>query len=72
MLKCFEEGKDESDIIQLFQGDEQLVEIWKNFIIHNHWMNERDGKWEATPKGLEWTRKYDLLIASPKYAWNSR
>lgn len=58
MLKCFEEGKDEKDIIDLFEGDKQLVGIWRAFLIHNDWMSHPDGKWLVNDKGKEWIRKF--------------
>ncbi|HEV8404921.1 MAG TPA: hypothetical protein VGQ13_03340 [Nitrososphaera sp.] len=45
------DGLPERGIIDLFQGDRQLVEIWKAFLIHNRWMEHPDGKWIITDKG---------------------
>lgn len=54
------DGMTDSDIIDLFKGDKQLVEIWKSFMIHNHWMEKPDGKWIVTTKGEDWIEKYKL------------
>jgi hypothetical protein len=34
-----EDGIDESEIVGLFQGDKQLVDMWKNCLIHTKWIN---------------------------------
>ena len=47
----------EEEVIEKFDGDTQIVEIWKSFLIHNGWMNHPDGKWEVTPKGKGWIQK---------------
>jgi hypothetical protein len=60
VLKCREDGIDESEIVGLFQGDKQFVEIWKNFIIDNQWINQADSKFEITEKGKELIRKYTI------------
>jgi hypothetical protein len=54
------DGLSGSEIIDLFQGDKQLVEIWKAFLIHNRWMEHPDGKWIITDKGKEWIMKYTV------------
>ena len=53
ILKCFCEGKEEAEIIRFFDGDRQVVEMWRCFLIHNQWMEKPDGKWIATRKGEE-------------------
>ena len=61
MLKCIEDGVSESEIVELFQGDRLLVDIWKNFLIHNQWLNlPIDSKFEVTDKGKEWIGKYPI------------
>lgn len=51
ILMCFDKGMHQKDIVKLFDGDRQLVELWKFFLTHNGWM-ERTGKgWKATIKG---------------------
>jgi hypothetical protein len=55
-----EDGIDESEIVELFQGDKQLVDIWKSFLIHIKWINQPDSKFEVTDKGKEVMRKYTI------------
>ncbi|HEX7031992.1 MAG TPA: hypothetical protein VF172_03230 [Nitrososphaera sp.] len=50
----------ESEIVELFRGDEQLVDIWRSFLLHNHWIEQVDGKWAVTKKGKEWIGKYPI------------
>ena len=58
MLERFCEGKEEKEIIELFGGDSELVATWRSFLMHNHWMEKRDGKWFATKKGEKRTERY--------------
>ena len=44
----------ESEIMDLFHGDRQLVDIWTSFLLHNHWMDKPDGKFIVSDKGKEW------------------
>ena len=58
-------GMKESEIVELFGGDMQLVMLWRSFIIHNKWINKSpttDGKWEITNKGKEMVKKYGSRI----------
>lgn len=57
ILKCLQDGMTEKEIIERFEDDQQIVEIWKSFLIHNRWIEHPDGKWEVTPKGAEWIQK---------------
>ena len=57
ILKALHEGKSEKEIVELFEGDVQIVEIWTSFLVHNRWMEHPDGKWEVTPKGKEWIER---------------
>ena len=60
VLHCMHEGMSDPEIVELFKGDKQLVDIWKSFILHNHWMQQVDGKVELTDKGKEWMGKFPL------------
>jgi hypothetical protein len=40
VLHSLELGKDAKAIIEKFEGDAPLVEIWTNFLIHNHWVEK--------------------------------
>jgi hypothetical protein len=33
-------GNDVKQIAEVFDDDIQLVEIWTNFLIHNHWIQK--------------------------------
>lgn len=55
-----EEGQDDDQIIKEFEGDSQLVEIWTNFLVHNHWIKNNElGEMTVTEKGRLWIRKYE-------------
>ena len=40
VLSCMQNGMSESEIAELFEGDRQLVKLWRSFIIHNKWVNQ--------------------------------
>ena len=50
---------DDIDITELFQGDKQLVDIWKYFLTHNDWIEDSDGKSIVTDTGKEMIRKHN-------------
>ena len=59
-MRRLEEGQNNDQIIQEFDGDSQLVEIWTNFLVHNHWIKNNElGERTATEKGRLWIRKYE-------------
>jgi hypothetical protein len=53
------DGMDDIDITELFQGDKQLVDIWKYFLTHNDWIEDSDGKSIVTDTGKEMIRKHN-------------
>jgi hypothetical protein len=70
VLQCLECGDTEETIIKKFEGDSQIVRIWINFLIHNHWVlksTREPGRienycperscWTVTSKGHEWASK---------------
>ena len=60
ILHSLEEGQDNGQIIQEFDGDSQLVEMWTNFLIHNHWIKKNElGEMIVTEKGSLCIRKYE-------------
>jgi hypothetical protein len=58
ILHCLGEGHSNEQIVQKFDGDKQLVDMWMSFVKHNHWIEkDRLGQWQLTEKGREWARK---------------
>ena len=54
------EGQNNDQIIREFDGDSQLVEMWTNFLVHNHWIkNNKLGEMTVTEKGSLWITKYE-------------
>jgi hypothetical protein len=59
ILHSLEKGQDNDQIIQEFDGDSQLVAIWTNFLLHNHWIKKNElGEMTVTEKGRLCIRKY--------------
>jgi hypothetical protein len=51
-------GMGKSEIIKDFKGDEQLVNIWLSFLLHNHWIEQEElGQLVATEKGKQWAKR---------------
>ena len=64
VLRSLEEGKNVQHIVENFGGDMQLIEIWTNFLIHNHWIEKIEGdagraKYLVTDKGRDWIHRID-------------
>ena len=50
-----------SQIIEDFDGDEQLIKMWISFLLHNHWIEEKElGQIVVTEKGRQWGKR--LLV----------
>lgn len=65
VLHSLEQGKSSQQIIKYFDGDTQLVEIWTNFLIHNHWIKKIEddsgaARYIVTGKGREWTERLQI------------
>ena len=59
-MKCLNDGEYFEQIIQKFDGDEQLVKLWMSFLLHNKCIQyPLDHKWLITDKGKRWIEKYD-------------
>ncbi len=61
VLQSLEQGKTADQIVDRFDGDRQLVEIWTNFLVHNQWIklevNNGIARYVATNKGIEWLNR---------------
>ena len=51
ILKCVSEGRTRRDIIEEFDGDEQLVSIWINFLDEHGWLVEGSNELTVTENG---------------------
>lgn len=65
VLQSLEQGKGADQIVEEFDGDLQLVEIWTNFLIHNHWIEKimvDSGNYTylVTDKGREWSKRVQI------------
>ena len=63
ILSCMVEGQSREATITKFKGDEQLVQMWTLFVVHNHWV-ERDqfGKITPTEKGRRHLEEYKSTL----------
>jgi hypothetical protein len=61
ILDQLEEKGDTEEIAKDFEGDEQLIKIWRSFLLHNHWIEHDElGKFMMTEKGRQWARRLRL------------
>lgn len=51
---CKRRSRDE--VVEDLKGDKQLVDLWMNFLIHNHWitLDTPSKEWVLTEKGKRW------------------
>lgn len=68
VLRNLEQGKDVKEVAETFDGDVQLVEIWTNFLIHNHWIEKIEvdaggARYLVTDKGRDWLQRIGGLVA---------
>lgn len=57
VMGCLARGHSDEEITRTFEGDEQLVEMWKSFLKHNQWMTESIEGWSITTKGTMWSNR---------------
>ena len=61
-MLCIDRGIPKKVIVASFDGDEQLVDIWMSFLLHNHWLEkDMNGKLAMTEEARKW------LMEHPKY-----
>jgi len=50
----------EEQITELFEGDKQLVSIWREFLLDNRWVipDVTNGRWIITDKGKDAITQY--------------
>lgn len=56
VLQCLDRGQTRKQIVELLNGDDNLVDIWMSFLIQYDWIEQRNesDEWSVTPKGREW------------------
>ena len=62
IMKCLDRGEYFEQIVQKFEGDEQLVRLWMSFLLHNKCIQKNPAlnhKWLITDKGKSWIEKYN-------------
>lgn len=57
ILQCLYRGQTRKQLVETFDGDEQLVDVWISFLMQYDWIEqqgESDDRWSVTAKGREW------------------
>lgn len=68
ILHSLNEGQNNDQIVQKFDGDSQLVEIWTTFLVNNHWVTRNElGEMVVTERGRLCIRKYGSIEANSVY-----
>ena len=55
ILKCISEGRTRKEIVEAFDGDEQLVLIWINYLMERNYLNSVS---VVTNKGYAFMRNF--------------
>ncbi|HEY1248607.1 MAG TPA: hypothetical protein VGE97_06450 [Nitrososphaera sp.] len=59
VLNCMIEGQSNESTVNKFEGDEQLVQMWTLFVVHNHWVERNKyGAIALTEKGRHHLEEY--------------
>lgn len=58
ILEHIANGLSEDQIIQLADGDAQMVRMWLSFLKDLHWLEEKDGRMSLTSEGIVGIAKY--------------
>lgn len=68
ILSCMIEGQSREATITKFKGDEQLVQMWTLFVVHNHWVERNQfGALALTEKGKRHLEEYRSTFAVRPY-----
>jgi hypothetical protein len=57
VMESLVKGQSEEQIAITLGNDKQLVSMWILFLKHNHWIEATMEGWDATSKGLEWSKR---------------
>lgn len=57
IFRELELGRTTDGLVKDFDGDQQLVDIWLSFLLHNRWIEQKGGQFVATEKGRGWAKK---------------
>lgn len=64
VLQCLEKGLTRKEIVEVFQNDEQLVDVWLSFLLQYHWIEQVDSldEWAVTAEGKKWCEIITRLL----------
>jgi hypothetical protein len=64
VLNSMIEGQSREATITKFEGDEQLVQMWTLFVVHNHWIERNSsGAIALTEKGRRHLEEYKSTLS---------
>ena len=56
VLQCLERGLTRKEVVEHFENDEQLVDVWLSFLLQYRWVEQVDelDEWVVTTEGKKW------------------
>ena len=57
VMRCIVRNDDCKEIVRMLDGDDQLYQMWKLFLVHNNWITKTKEGWAMTPKGALWNKQ---------------
>ena len=57
VMECLVRNDDCKEIVRMLDGDDQLYQMWKLFLVHNNWITRTKQGWAVTPKGAMWNKQ---------------
>jgi hypothetical protein len=59
VLQCLDRGQSKQQIVELSNGDEELVDVWMSFLMQYDWIEQKNesDEWSVTAKGREWYKE---------------
>ena len=65
VLQCLDRGQTRKQIVELLNGDEELLDVWISFLMQYDWIRQEieSDEWSVTPRGREWYEEISATLS---------
>lgn len=63
VLQLLDRGQTRSQIVELLNGNEVLVDTWISFLMQYNWIQQNESdEWSVTAKGRDWLAEITMTV----------